>query len=88
MKQEAFWVTPYGMELPWAGMDHDACAYIDGGCGDGGGLDGTSAATATRRIALDYPMQILSVYPSVRAKKKLTHAWRNGSSFHACLFSA
>ena len=57
LQQEAVWVTPMGMELPWAGMDKEACAFINAPC------DG---AAGRKDVALNYGLKILEMYPTVR----------------------
>ena len=27
------WVTGYGLDMPWVGMDTEVCPYLDGGRG-------------------------------------------------------
>ena len=51
--QKAVWVTNFGMELPWAGLDTDVCKYTDTPCrGD-----------FVREQYYEYDINVLKVYP-------------------------
>ncbi len=57
---EAYWVTGAFL-LPWAGMDTDACKYLDEPCDD----DGAGRRSSRRNVTLTYPMDVLEEYPPV-----------------------
>ncbi len=62
LTQDAVWVTPVGVELPWAGMDHDACKYSNHTCG---GTTNDNDYTGLKTVSVEYPIQILKAYPDV-----------------------
>lgn len=58
--QKAVWVTNFGIELPWAGLDEDVCKYTDAPCrGD-----------FVQKQRFRYPIEILKLYPAVSVKNK------------------
>ncbi len=52
--QSAYWVTSFGVELPWQGLDKNVCKFAGGMCGQ----------TLTN-VSYSYPIDILSYYPAV-----------------------
>ncbi|TRY71545.1 hypothetical protein TCAL_01096 [Tigriopus californicus] len=52
--QDVFWVTGFGMELPWAGMEKDVCKFMDCNALKGSHQDFTYT----------YPIAISQFYPS------------------------
>ncbi len=64
---EAFWVTPYGMMIPWAGLDKDACKFFVGES-----CEGPFKREGRRIVKFSYPMEVQRMYPSVRFSQKNT----------------
>ena len=58
MAQDAFWVTPLGVQLPWAGLDKAACKYVEPQCG--------ASLGNGNQLTMSYPIDISEFYPSVR----------------------
>ncbi len=56
VRQGAYWVTSYGFQLPWAGIDKEGCKYMSGNCTD-------TIRTADQKFS--YPIDIKTVYPPV-----------------------
>lgn len=53
--QDVFWVTGFGMELPWAGMEKDVCKFMD--C--------KLLEHSHQDFTYTYPIEISPFYPSV-----------------------
>eukprot|EP00093_Oithona_nana_P002119 02119.XXX_22477_22080_1 [CDS] Oithona nana genome sequencing. len=56
MKQEAFWITSLGFQLPWVGLDKKGCKYMKNNC--------TAEAIGANEVQpFSYPIQIMKAYP-------------------------
>ena len=54
LEQKVTWLQGWA-NIPWVGLDTDACKYLDGNCTrQSGGV-----------LSLTYPVKILSFYPAV-----------------------
>ena len=65
-----FWVTPLGVEVPWVGIDKNACNYMDPPCG---GEDTEGAEVVKYR----FPIDCLKVYPRVSDILSKVCEWDN-----------
>jgi len=71
VEQEAYWVTGWGIHMPWIGLDQQGCGYLKHNC---------TAETVTDVQKFSYPINIMKEYP--RGKYNLQwifHAQRNGT---------
>ena len=58
MKQEAFWITSLGFQIPWVGLDKKGCKYMKNNC--------TAEAIGANEVQpFSYPIQIMKAYPVV-----------------------
>jgi hypothetical protein len=58
LRQGAHWVTSYGFQLPWAGLDKIGCNYLQGNC--------TADSIVEGQIQrFSYPIDIKTMYPVV-----------------------
>ena len=58
--QNAVWVMSFGLEVPWAGMDVNACNYLEPKC-EPEGVVTSSPINAT----IAYPIDINPTFPTV-----------------------
>ena len=59
MKQEAYWITSLGFQLPWVGLDKTGCKYMKNNC--------TAETVGPNEVQpFSYPIQIMQAYPVVR----------------------
>ena len=56
LTQEAYWITSWGFQLPFAGLDFDGCKYLRQNC---------TADTVTDLQPFSYPIEIKKAYPAV-----------------------
>ena len=74
MEQEAYWVTGWGIHMPWIGLDQQGCGYLKHNC---------TAETVTDVQKFSYPINIMKEYPRVSFKKIICNSnyllrnWRN-----------
>ena len=61
MEQEAYWVTGWGIHMPWIGLDQQGCGYLKHNC---------TAKTVTDVQKFSYPINIMKEYPRVSLKLK------------------
>ena len=61
MEQEAYWVTGWGIHMPWIGLDQQGCGYLKHNC---------TAETVTDVQKFSYPINIMKEYPRVSLKLK------------------
>jgi len=73
LKQEAFWLTNFGFQLPWAGMDTDGCKYLQHNC--------TATSIPEDQVQkFSYPIGIKKMYPIGKYNLKWSfNAMRNGT---------
>ena len=58
MKQEAYWITSLGFQLPWVGLDKTGCKYMKNNC--------TAETVGPNEVQpFSYPIQIMQAYPVV-----------------------
>ena len=58
MKQEAFWITSLGFQIPWVGLDKKGCKYMKNNC--------TAETIGANEVQpFSYPIQIMKAYPVV-----------------------
>ena len=56
LKQEAYWVTGWGIHMPWIGLDTEGCGYLKNNC-TSGNVSGLQK--------FSYPIHIMKEYPRV-----------------------
>ena len=56
LTQEALWITNFGFQLPFAGLDLEGCKYLDHNC---------TAETVSDKQMFSYPIEIKKMYPAV-----------------------
>ena len=61
VEQEAYWVTGWGIHMPWIGLDQQGCGYLKHNC---------TAETVTDVQKFSYPINIMKEYPRVSLKLK------------------
>ena len=54
LEQKVTWLQGWA-NIPWVGLDTDACKYLDGNC----------TRQSGGALSLTYPVKILSFYPAV-----------------------
>ena len=59
MSLSVVWVTGWGLDMPWVGIDTRVCPYLDGGRGDGC----LGEAAVGRTTTFDFPIDIQAYYP-------------------------
>ena len=60
MKQEAYWITSLGFQLPWVGLDKTGCSYMRNNC--------TAETIGPNEVQpFSYPIQIMKAYPVVNS---------------------
>merc|ERR1712107_369395 len=70
MKQEAFWLTSLGFQLPWVGLDKTGCTYMKNNC--------TAATVGPNEVQpFSYPIQIMNAYPVGKYNLKWTFTERH-----------
>ena len=62
VEQEAYWVTGWGIHMPWIGLDQEGCGYLKHNC---------TAETVTDVQKFSYPINIMKEYPRVSLKGKI-----------------
>ena len=61
VSQSVVWVTGWGLDMPWVGMDTQVCPYLDGGQGC------QQQPVGEGRISnFDFPIDIQSFFPTGR----------------------
>ena len=60
-------MTGMGLEIPWVGMDKDACKYMDPPCGEAVGSNGVRSYR--------FPIDCLQVYPAVSGGIDVMRSW-------------
>ena len=69
MKQEAFWITSLGFQLPWVGLDKTGCKYMKNNC--------TAETIGANEVQpFSYPIQIMKAYPVV----SISRLWSKDST--------
>merc|ERR1711997_54209 len=66
LKQEAYWVTGWGIHMPWIGLDTEGCGYLKNNC-TSGNVSGLQK--------FSYPIHIMKEYP--RGKYNLQWIFNN-----------
>ena len=78
MEQEAYWVTGWGIHMPWIGLDQQGCGYLKHNC---------TAETVTDVQKFSYPINIMKEYPRVSLKLKRRNHLQSLSHLFCTLIS-
>ena len=62
LEQEAYWLTSWGIQMPWVGLDTVGCPYMQNNCT-------AQAPVETDVQKFSYPIQIRKEYPRVSFHK-------------------
>lgn len=55
LEQEAYWITGWGIHMPWIGLDPEGCTYLKHNC--------TPPETGNAVQQYSYPISIMKEYP-------------------------
>ena len=56
LKQDAYWLTSWGINMPWVGLEKKGCNYLNNNC---------TAENVTESQKFSYPIHIRKEYPRV-----------------------